>query len=550
MVQPRARARSRWLELVGVTVVSGALLAATLFVHWADAATGTFVQAQQNRITSGTVNNRAFANPNTAGNLIVAYVAWSNTGTVSLSDTRGNAYTPVAPATSWGSTNQWRSQVFYARNIAGGANTVTATFGTSITSFGKLFIHEYSGLNRTAPLDASAVSIGTTSAMNSGSSTTTNADDLIFGAGSSSSSVTAPGTGFTSRLNANGTRTEDRNVTSAGPQSATATQNGNRWVMHMVAFKAEPSETSPPSASLTAPAPGTIVSGNVAVSANASDNVGVAGVQFLLDGAPLGAEDTTAPYSMTWNTASAPNGQHTLQARARDAAGNLGTSSPVTVTVSNSTPPVPPGLVAGWPFDEGLGATASDVSGNGNTGTLQNGPTWTSGKYAGGLRFDGTNDFLRASNSPSMNLSGSAMTLSMWINPLAGGGDQVPFAKFWNATMSSPYYQYGLELDGGTTPHIYFGTAGGLAGASMGSPLTLGQWSHLAVVFDGTRAHFYVNGNLVSSPQLSRARSASRPGTRCFTWQRTRARGSSSEAPSTTSGSTTGRRASSRSRPT
>ena len=36
----------------------------------------------------------------------------------------------------------------------------------------------------------------------------------------------------------------------------------------------------------------------------------------------------------------------------------------------------------------------------------------------------------------------------------------------------------------------------------MGSPLTVGQWSHLAVVFDGTRAHFYVNGNLVSSPQL------------------------------------------------
>ena len=69
--------------------------------------------------------------------------------------------------------------------------------------------------------------------------------------------------------------------------------------------------------------------------------------------------------------------------------------------------------------------------------------------------------------------------------------------------MSPPIYQYGLELDGGTTPHIYFGTAGGATGASMGSPLTLGQWSHLAVVFDGTRAHFYVNGNLVSSPQIS-----------------------------------------------
>ena len=54
------------------------------------------------------------------------------------------------------------------------------------------------------------------------------------------------------------------------------------------------------------------------------------------------------------------------------------------------------------------------------------------------------------------------MTLSMWINPSAGGGDQVPFAKFWSGTMSSPFYQYGVELDGGTTPHMYFGTAGGL----------------------------------------------------------------------------------------
>ena len=46
------------------------------------------------------------------------------------------------------------------------------------------------------------------------------------------------------------------------------------------------------------------------VSATATDNVGVAGVQFLLDGASLGAEDTSAPYSMTWDTTSAPNGPH------------------------------------------------------------------------------------------------------------------------------------------------------------------------------------------------------------------------------------------------
>ena len=66
---------------------------------------------------------------------------------------------------------------------------------------------------------------------------------------------------------------------------------------------------------------------------------------------------------------------HTLQARARDAAGNFGTSSSsVTVTVSNSAPPIPAWLVAGWSFDESLGTTVNDVSGNGNTATLQNEP--------------------------------------------------------------------------------------------------------------------------------------------------------------------------------
>ena len=120
------------------------------------------------------------------------------------------------------------------------------------------------------------------------------------------------------------------------------------------------------------------------MSADASDNVGVAGVQFLLDGANLGGEDTTSPYSISWNSATAANGTHTLQARARDAAGNLGTSSPVTVNVSNAAPPAPVGLVAGWPFDEGSGTSAGDISGNANTGTLVNGPAGPRGGTATG----------------------------------------------------------------------------------------------------------------------------------------------------------------------
>src|SRR5579864_7187977 len=102
---------------------------------------------------------------------------------------------------------------------------------------------------------------------------------------------------------------------------------------------APPPDTTPPTVSITSPGGGATVSGTVSVTANASDNVGVAGVQFLLDGTNLGAEDTAAPYTASWNTTGAANGSHTLTAVARDAAGNRTTSAAVTVTVSNAPPP-------------------------------------------------------------------------------------------------------------------------------------------------------------------------------------------------------------------
>ena len=105
-------------------------------------------------------------------------------------------------------------------------------------------------------------------------------------------------------------------------------------------------DTTPPTVSMTAPTNGATVSGSVAVTANASDNVGVAGVQFQLDGANLGAEDTASPYSISWDTTAASNGSHTLTAVARDAAGNRTTSSPVSVTVSNSSADTTPPTVA------------------------------------------------------------------------------------------------------------------------------------------------------------------------------------------------------------
>ena len=122
-----------------------------------------------------------------------------------------------------------------------------------------------------------------------------------------------------------------------------------------------PPDTTNPNVSLSAPSSGSTVSGSISVTATASDNVGVVGVQFLLDGVNLGSEDTTAPYSVSWDTTTASNGPHTLTARARDAAGNTATSAGVSVTVSNGggglpADPTPGGLFGhygegrGWGF--------------------------------------------------------------------------------------------------------------------------------------------------------------------------------------------------------
>src|SRR5262249_60592895 len=95
-------------------------------------------------------------------------------------------------------------------------------------------------------------------------------------------------------------------------------------------------DAAAPVVSITSPATGSTVTGSVTISANATDNVGVVGVQFQVDGVALGAEDLTAPYTAGWNPTTATNGSHTLTAVVRDAAGNSSQTS-ATVTVFNDT---------------------------------------------------------------------------------------------------------------------------------------------------------------------------------------------------------------------
>ena len=95
-------------------------------------------------------------------------------------------------------------------------------------------------------------------------------------------------------------------------------------------------EPNPPTVSITAPAAGSILSGVVAVTADATDDHGVVGVQFRVDGNAVGFEDTEAPYAINWSTTIVANGLHTITAVARDAAGNETTSNGVAVDVQNA----------------------------------------------------------------------------------------------------------------------------------------------------------------------------------------------------------------------
>jgi hypothetical protein len=124
-------------------------------------------------------------------------------------------------------------------------------------------------------------------------------------------------------------------------------------------------DKTPPTVALTAPALGAALRGTTTVSADASDNVGVVGVQFRLDGNNLGAEDTASPYGVSWDTTAASDGTHALTAVARDAAGNTTTSSAITVTVDNSAPTVTVTVPGGTTV---AGTTAVTASASDNAG--------------------------------------------------------------------------------------------------------------------------------------------------------------------------------------
>ena len=100
------------------------------------------------------------------------------------------------------------------------------------------------------------------------------------------------------------------------------------------------SDTTPPTVSITNPTQNQTVSATTPLAANASDNVAVASVQFLVDGQRVGSPVSSSPYAINWDTTTVSSGTHVVSAQATDTSGNVGSSQQVTVTVQNPAPPM------------------------------------------------------------------------------------------------------------------------------------------------------------------------------------------------------------------
>src|SRR6202521_2678499 len=214
--------------------VLGLALAMGVFVPHGARASISFVQGNSvyNVASAGSIA-LAFSSNVTAGNLIVVQCEGATNVTMSITDSLGNTYTPIGTKVSQSTSD---SELFYAKNITGGANTVTCTYNP--TAIGRyIAFHEYSGADKTSPLDVWAFGHNGGTSMDSGATTTKFASEVLAAFGYCFTTCTTPGTNFTQRLLISGDMTEDMIATSTGSYSATMTQSpSDNWLLLMAAF--------------------------------------------------------------------------------------------------------------------------------------------------------------------------------------------------------------------------------------------------------------------------------------------------------------------------
>jgi hypothetical protein len=163
----------------------------------------------------------------------------------------------------------------------------------------------------------------------------------------------------------------------------------------------------------------------------------------------------------------------------------LSSNAVLTVNPPLCAPP-PEGLVSWW---RGEG-NASDGTGT-NHGTLMNGATFAAGEVGQAFFFDGVDDYISISDSPSLHSLTTNITIEVWIkvNWFNPGLD-------WTALVTKGDSSWQLRRHGRSS-HIGFSTSGLNYGDLEGSRnIDDGQWHHVAAVYDGNTKYIYVDGML------------------------------------------------------
>ena len=203
-----------------------------------------FVQAT-GKSSTGSSSSLAvpFSSNTAAGDLIlVGFDFTTSVTSFSVTDSQGNVFTAVGSQLT--SPAGVRSRVYFAKNIKGGADTVTVKL-SAISSCIEVYLTEYKGVDSTNPIDAQVGATGNSGAVTSGNATTTVAGDLIYGYCVGDWACTA-GSGFATRSNLDDNLIETEQAAKSGTYAATGSANKG-WTMQMVALKpASPSGGSPP----------------------------------------------------------------------------------------------------------------------------------------------------------------------------------------------------------------------------------------------------------------------------------------------------------------
>ncbi|MEP7352902.1 MAG: Ig-like domain-containing protein [Acidobacteriota bacterium] len=250
------------------------------------------------------------------------------------------------------------SPKFY--DLAAGSHTIVVRSGTGNSYLDRLFLSNDPSFD---PSGLAALTVGNGSPSGSlGSSTTQVPLTVTTNRPATCRYATTSGLSFASMPNlfaTTGSTSHSSSLSglSAGPYSYYVLCSDSATITSELSIQFSVADGVAPQISISAPSNGQTVGGTISISALATDNVAVAGVSFLVDGNPLGAEDTTAPYSVSWNTTTASNASHTLSAVARDASGNSRTAA-ITVSVSNvALDTLPPQLTGGAPSGTLLAGT-------------------------------------------------------------------------------------------------------------------------------------------------------------------------------------------------